>query len=1136
MRSSSEGVTIMRKSLLVCLGITLMLGAGRTSFSQRTSDCLIVCSRNASFQERLAAREMRRYAYLRTGQLLAIERADKLPASARKAIIVGTKQSPLFQTVDRDLAAAVSMLKPEAYLLRTVSANGKSILAIAGADGAGTLYGAYRFAEHLGIGFELNGDVVPDDRIPFVLPTLDETSAPLFKLRGIQPFHDFPEGPDWWNTDDYLAIIGQLPKLRMNFIGLHTYPEGAPNAEPTVWIGRTGEFNKDGTVQRAYPASYQNTVRGNWGYRPKQTSQYSFGAGMLFDRDDYGSEIMRGLTPEPDVDPLCVEVFNRTGTMLRTAFSAAHRLGVKTCVGTETFLTIPKRVKERLLREGKNPEDSSTVRELYKGIFNRIASAYPLDYYWFWTPEGWTWEDAAERQIRKTMTDLSAAIEAAKESRAPFQLATCGWVLGPPSDRVLFDRELPENIAVSCINREVGKAPVDPGFARIDGRSRWAIPWMEDDPSLLAPELWAGRTRRDAADALAYGCDGLLGIHWRTRILSPNFLALSQAAWDQRPWNKDTVAFAERRGALNGTYVALPDSVPIANTNAPTVYRTIRRRVSGYHLDVPNGAYSVTLQFCEPEPPVRHLFDVLLQGTKVINGLDVALRVGFRAALDTTIRDVSVTRGVLSIDFAERIGQPSIAGIVVEGKGYARRINCGGPAYGDYEADAPPTPRSMPTDDLYRGWARRQFGPEGADAAARIFSSIDSRLPEPATWITGPGNVRPNDRPWNEVQEEYAFVDSLQNLRPLVHGKGSLERFDFWLNTFQHMKGMAHLGCLWGAYGRAYDRIVHFQPISPSLLTPPSGSGNGLLGQYFVGLVPGEHPAFTRVDSVVAFHWSGTSPCPGLRPDSFSVRWTGTLRADVSGSGKIGVVSDDGARLWINGKLVVDAWSVHGAKTTLANFDFVAGKTYDVRLEYFQNTGGAEAQLVGGMVSADSVHNVATSTLLPLRREMVETIRTLYGHLLATVTNSSDLGTIANWEQHNFPVLLDDPGVELAKLIGHPLGEDLTLPRVYDGPPRVIVPTVRTMAGENETLRLKVLILSSTPPTEAAINWRPLGSGHFESSELTHINRGVYEAKLPLGNSDVEYYLDVKVGDQRLFFPASAPEISQTVVVIGDTR
>jgi hypothetical protein len=44
--------------------------------------------------------------------------------------------------------------------------------------------------------------------------------------------------------------------------------------------------------------------------------------------------------------------------------------------------------------------------------------------------------------------------------------------------------------------------------------------------------------RRDAADARRYGCNGLMGIHWRTRVLAPNLGALAQAAWTQDPWNK----------------------------------------------------------------------------------------------------------------------------------------------------------------------------------------------------------------------------------------------------------------------------------------------------------------------------------------------------------------------------------------------------------------------------------------------------------------------------------------------------------------------------------------------------------------------------------------------------------------------
>jgi hypothetical protein len=238
----------------------------------------------------------------------------------------------------------------------------------------------------------------------------------------------------------------------------------------------------------------------------------------------------------------------------------------------------------------------------------------------------------------------------------------------------------------------------------------------------------------------------------------------------------------------------------------------------------------------------------------------------------------------------------------------------------------------------------------------------------------------------------------------------------------------------------------------------------------------------------------------------------------------------------VDGKLIVDDWSSHATKTTLSDFNFEAGRTHEIRLEYFQHTGGAEVQLVGGIITPDSIRRFITSTLLPIRKEMVEAIRSLYGHLLATVSNSSELGTIANWEQHNFPILLDDPGAELEKHLGRPLPDDMKLLRVYDGPPRVIVPTVRTMANGNETLRVKVLVLSGSRPTEATINWRTMGSARYEAQDLKHVSRGVFEANLPVKDADVEYYVEVKVGDQRLFFPASAPEIAQTVVVATDTH
>ncbi|MEW5901403.1 MAG: alpha-glucuronidase family glycosyl hydrolase, partial [Acidobacteriota bacterium] len=587
---------MQKKNLWLVFGLMAVAFIPSCRMLKRT--VVIVKPARSSALEDLAANEIRRYLYLRTSKLVSIEKQADVVAVRPPAIVVAKKDR--FRAagfMDEETGRQIAALGAQEYVLKTITHKNKPVLLVAGGDDAGTLYGAYRTAEKMGARFYLHSDVVPDGRVALEIPVLDEKGKPLFRLRGIHPFHDFPEGPDWWNVEEYKAILAQLPKLRMNFFGLHTYPEGRPNAEPTVWIGLAEDVNPDGTVRSSYPSSYQNTARGNWGYEAAKTGDFHFGASLLFESDIFGPEVMAGMMPEPKTPEEANDVFNRTGAMLRDAFTFGRSLGVKTCVGTEMPLTIPEWVKTRLQEQGKNPADSAAVKEVYKGLFSRIKQAYPLDYYWLWTDENWTWSEVSEKQVLAVVDDARLAIEASAEVQVPFSLATCGWVLGPPSDRTLFDRVLPKEMAVSCINREVGKAPVDPMFGRISGRFEWAIPWLEDDPALTSPQLWAGRMRKDAVDALAYGCDGLLGIHWRTRLLGPNVAALAAAAWDQTPWG-DSLSPLKEEGPVNGVYVSFPEQA-IAGTKEEPIYRDIRDRVYGYQVPVPNGTYDVVLKFCE---------------------------------------------------------------------------------------------------------------------------------------------------------------------------------------------------------------------------------------------------------------------------------------------------------------------------------------------------------------------------------------------------------------------------------------------------------------------------------------------------------------------------------------------------------
>ena len=55
--------------------------------------------------------------------------------------------------------------------------------------------------------------------------------------------------------------------------------------------------------------------------------------------------------------------------------------------------------------------------------------------------------------------------------------------------------------------------------------------------------------------------------------------------------------------------------------------------------------------------------------------------------------------------------------------------------------------------------------------------------------------------------------------------------------------------------------------------------------------------------------------------------------------------SDDGVRLWVNNRLLIDNWTDHGSTDNSAKVSLVVGQVYGLRMEWYDNTGGAVAQL-----------------------------------------------------------------------------------------------------------------------------------------------------------------------------------------------
>jgi beta-glucosidase len=136
-------------------------------------------------------------------------------------------------------------------------------------------------------------------------------------------------------------------------------------------------------------------------------------------------------------------------------------------------------------------------------------------------------------------------------------------------------------------------------------------------------------------------------------------------------------------------------------------------------------------------------------------------------------------------------------------------------------------------------------------------------------------------------------------------------------------------------------------PVPSSFLTlGGKGTAAGLKGEYFSNQELKGEPDDVRTDQQVNFDWGRYKPSPHVGENNFSARWTGKLTPAESGMYKLGITADDGARLYLDGKLLIDAWASNPTKTVTKEVNLEGGHAYDIRMEYFQLNREAIAKLV----------------------------------------------------------------------------------------------------------------------------------------------------------------------------------------------
>lgn len=466
---------------------------------------------------RTAARELSRYLYQLTGALSLIVES-KTPDKINIELV--SKRQDLPRTLDNT--------DDQGFILQ---ASGE-MLTITGETPLGVLYGVYSLLEHLGIGFFLGGDALPETQSNSEISSdLNIQAKPAFAVRGSNLHGNFIAGASGWSEDDWRYYIDQMARIRCNLFLLHLY-----GSEPGAGYEVNGEV--------IYQGPPHSSNRAMFGINPARTSEFDFGTGSYFDRETFGAPPVEAETYTGQISGM--------EEILKSAIRYGRKRGVYAAVGFEA----PIRV---------DPANAK-VREAFAEHVRQFIRRYPdLSYFCLWQCEchGILGEDMPDSDTARALFDQHkdtfaylggdrriwagiAFSEFAKlaydvlQAEAPgMRMVVCGW----GGDRWMrfadyaqgLDNLLPQDIIFTChenVDITLSDTVSEAWGGLPPERERWAQPWIESD----GEEMWTRQANveplsRLLPDALAKGCSGALCLHWRSRDFEEELRYLARFSW-----------------------------------------------------------------------------------------------------------------------------------------------------------------------------------------------------------------------------------------------------------------------------------------------------------------------------------------------------------------------------------------------------------------------------------------------------------------------------------------------------------------------------------------------------------------------------------------------------------------------------
>lgn len=192
------------------------------------------------------------------------------------------------------------------------------------------------------------------------------------------------------------------------------------------------------------------------------------------------------------------------------------------------------------------------------------------------------------------------------------------------------------------------------------------------------------------------------------------------------------------------------------------------------------------------------------------------------------------------------------------------------------------------------------------------------------------------------------------------------QRYDLRLEYYDNL-GPARLRLSWTGPGIPKS-IVPRNQLHAALGTKPAETPptRGLLAAYYRRTELDSSSAVTRIDPQLDFNWGENAPVPDVPAQSFSARWSGQVAAQFTESYTFHVEAGGGAKLWLDGQLILNQWNDRPGEFYSTVVPLTAGQKYDLRLEHFSTSKEAKMRLLWSSASQRKVP-IPADVLTPSR-------------------------------------------------------------------------------------------------------------------------------------------------------------------------